>query len=213
MRTIERNPPPVCLADQPPNQDWRTFMHSKCHAELHRSLRQEQRDLCCYCELGVAEDDGHIEHMAPQKHPGRRSARTYDYSNLAVSCNGGAVEHCGRYKDDRNKNPKYTWDATRFSLPHDPATSALLQYDIQGGVSATDVDVAKANYLIDYLNLDCSRLAERRKSHAILLVDTLGEQPGPDVVAWLCQAFLQPDATGRLKQFHSLSKAILEPWR
>lgn len=208
MRTIERHPPPVCLADQPANQDWSTFMHSKCHAELHRGLRREQHDLCCYCELAIVENDGHIEHMEPRC---RRSARTYDYSNLAVSCNGGAVEHCGCYKDDRKKNLNHTWDAAKFSLPHDPATSALLRYDIQGGVAATGVDIAKANYLIGYLNLDCSRLAERRKSHAILLVDTLGEQPDPDVVAWLCQDFLQPDATGRLKQFHSLSKAILEP--
>jgi uncharacterized protein (TIGR02646 family) len=183
-------------------------MHSQCHAELHRSLRQEQHDLCCYCELAIAEDDGHIEHMEPRC---RRSARTYDYSNLAVSCNGGPVEHCGRYKDDRRRNPEHAWDAKRFTPPHDAATASLFGYLPDGSIVATAVDGSRANYLISYLGLNCPRLTERRKQHARDLIDTLSAQPDSDILNWLCQEYLQPDATGRLKQFHSLSKAILEP--
>ncbi len=208
MRTINRNLPPVCLAAQPANQDWFTFMGSQCHADLNNSLRGEQQGLCCYCELEVADADGHIEHMEPRC---KNSARTYDYTNLAVSCNGGAVEHCGRYKDNRHKNPKHVWDGVRFKPPHQATTAALFKFLQDGSINATAVDVTKATYLIGYLGLDCPRLTERRKQHARDLIDTLGEQPDPNILAWLCQDYLQPDANGRLKQFHSLSKAILEP--
>lgn len=208
MRTINRNSPPECLADQPANQDWRTFIGSQCHADLNSGLREEQQGLCCYCELEVADGEGHIEHMEPRS---KNAARTYDYANLAFSCNGGAVEHCGRYKDDHHKNPKYAWDATRFSPPHEAATVTLFRYLPDGSITPTTADWGKATYLIGYLGLDCPRLTERRKQHARDLIDTLGEQVDSDILAWLCQDYMQPGIGGCLKQFHSLSKAILEP--
>ncbi len=208
MRTITRNAPPPCLAGQPANQDWYAFMQTPCHGEVGSSLRQEQHGLCCYCELEVADNDGHVEHMEPRS---RNPARTYDYDNLAMSCNGGAVEHCGHYKDNSGKNPGHSWNAARFSAPHDAATTAMVQYLLDGSVAASGPDLARAAYLIGYLGLDCPRLTQRRQQHAHVLIDTLGEQPDPAVVAWLRGDYLHPDANGRLKQFHSLSKAILEP--
>ncbi len=208
MRTINRNMPPACLASQPVSRDWYGFMGSPCHAELDISIRREQHGLCCYCELEVADGDGHIEHMEPRS---RNPARIYDYSNLAVSCNGGTVEHCGHYKDNSNKNPNHAWDGARFTSPHEAVTAALLKYLADGSIVATTVDSTKAHYLIGYLGLDSPRLTERRKGHARILIDTLGLQPDPSVLAWLRQGHLQQNANGRLKQFHSLSKAILEP--
>lgn len=208
MRTIQRNVAPTCLGQQPHQQDWRVFMDTPCHTALHDSLRAEQQGLCCYCESEVADHEGHIEHMEPRC---RNQARTYDYANLAMSCNGGKAEHCGCYKDDRKKNPRHAWDAARFSPPHDPFTASLFQYLPHGGIVATTVDPAKATYLIGYLGLDCARLNERRKQHARDLIDTLGSQPDTDIVNWLRQDYLQADTNGRLKPFHSLSKAILEP--
>lgn len=208
MRTIQRQPAPTCLNGQPANQGWAAFMGSPCHDTLNTQLRREQQGLCCYCESTVAESEGHIEHMEPRS---RNAARTYDYTNLAISCDGGTVEHCGRYKDDRHKNPKHVWDAALFSAPHDPITTNLLGYLSNGAIAVTQVDAAKAGYLIGYLGLDCARLNDRRREHARNLIDTLGAQPDPAVVAWLRQDYLQPDADGRLKPFHSLSKAILEP--
>ena len=208
MKTINRTMPPNCLARQPADQDWYVFMGSQCHSNLDEKLREEQQGLCCYCELEVAKNDSHIEHMEPRS---RNPARTYDYSNLAISCNGGAIEHCGHYKDDSHKNRNYSWDATRFIPPHDQTTSGLFYYLQDGSIFSTAEDITKAIYLIGYLGLDCPRLTERRKMHAQALIDTLGEQPDPDVLAWLCQDFLQPDASGHMKQFYSLSKAILTP--
>lgn len=208
MRTIHCNVALTCLGQQPNQQDWGDFMRTPCHTALNDALRREQQGLCCYCESEVADTEGHIEHMEPRS---RNPTRTYDYTNLAISCDGGTVEHCGPYKDDRKKNPHHAWDAARFSPPHNPATALLFQYLPNGGIAPTAFEATKATYLIGYLGLDCARLIERRKQHARDLIDTLGDQPDPAVVDWLRQDYLQADAGGRLKPFHSLSKALLQP--
>jgi uncharacterized protein (TIGR02646 family) len=205
MKTITRSAEPACLAGQPQGQDWYTFMGTQCHGDLHQNLRQEQKGLCCYCELEVENGDGHIEHMEPRS---RNAARTYDYSNLAISCNGGHTEHCGHYKDNKSG---HSWDAVRFLPPHDPATVELFEYLLDGSVQEAAKDPERASYLISYLGLDCSRLTDRRRAHARNLIDTLGDQPDQDLVDWLRGEYLQTDANERLKQFYSLSKQILEP--
>ena len=180
-------------------------MLTPCHGDLHQSLRQEQQGLCCYCELEVEDLDGHIEHMEPRSH---NRARTYDYSNLAISCNGGHTEHCGHYKDNKSG---HSWDAGRFLPPHHPITSELFEYLFDGSVQETGRDTGKASYLINYLGLDCARLTDRRRAHARNLIDTLGDQPDQELVDWLRGEYLQTDANDRLKQFYSLTKQILEP--
>lgn len=211
MRTITRNPnPPVCLARQPSGQDWHTFMGTPCHQHVGESLRTEQHHVCCYCEVEIAENNCHIEHMVPRS---VRQGHDYDYANLAASCDGGAVEHCGRFKDDRHQNPGHRYDPVLFCTPHDPGTVRLLQYLPNGSVvSATGLsqqDAQKAGYLIGYLGLHCARLTSRRRTHARQLIDTLGSTPDPDVVAWAIVYYLRPDAQGKLRQFPSLSKKIL----
>lgn len=208
MKTIQRNVAPACLADQPRSQDWYDFMRTPCHVAVDSSLRQEQQGLCCYCELPIELGDSHIEHMEPRSENG---GRTYDYANLAISCNGGRLEHCGRYKDDRKRNPNYRWDRAKFSCPHDPATASLFAYLPDGSIAATTSDAAKAEYLIGYLGLHSPRLNERRREHAREIIDTLGDDPDAEVIDWLRGEYLQVDANGCLKQFYSLSKAILEP--
>lgn len=183
-------------------------MGTPCHVTVDADLRREQQGLCCYCESEVADNEGHIEHMEPR---GRDQSRIYDYTNMAISCDGGTVEHCGRYKDDSKKNPRHSWDAALFSAPHNPVTASLFSYLLTGRIVPATADSATANYLIGYLGLDCPRLNERRKQHARDLIDTLGDQPDPGLVDWLRQDYLQTDQNGRLKQYHSLSKAILEP--
>ncbi len=208
MRTIQRNAPPDCLARQPINRPWSEFMGSECHTALDATLRMEQQGLCCYCEHQITDSDGHIEHFEPRQ---KNEARTYDYTNLALSCNGGNAKHCGHYKDNRQRNPGYEWDAARFSSPHNPETALLFSYLLDGSINPTLVDKEKSLFLIGYLGLDCSRLIDRRHQHARDLIDILGEKPDPVIVSWLRKEYLQSDANGHLKQFYSLSKAILEP--
>lgn len=205
MRTITRSTQPACLARQPGGQDWHTFTATACHGEVHENLHREQQGLCCYCEMEVQAEDGHIEHMEPRN---RNPARVYDYSNLAISCNGGLAEHCGHYKDNRSG---HAWDAARFLPPHDPQTAELFLYLPDGSVQATARDPGKASYLISYLGLDCSRLSDCRRVHARNLIDILGSQPDQQLVDCLRGIYLRSDANNRLKQFYSLSRQILEP--
>ena len=211
MRTIARNPnPPACLAQQPANQDWGTFMQTECHRLVGESLREEQHHVCCYCESAITPADSHIEHMVPRS---ANLGQDYDYQNLVASCDGGTVEHCGRFKDDRHQNPGFTYDPALFCIPHDPATCRLFRYLTTGAVVATPdigaADQRKAGYMIGYLGLGCPRLTGRRRAHARQLMNTLGSNPDPAVMAWAVAYYLQPDPDGRLQSFQSLSRTIL----
>ena len=210
MKTISKTVQPTCLAQQPAGQDWYAFMLTPCHRLVGDSLRQEQQFLCCYCETEIVEDDSHIEHLVPRSF---QNSRTYDYSNLAASCNGGAVDHCGHYKDNRHRNTTCRYDESRFCYPHDPNTCRLFSYLPNGdvipaqGLSHQEQD--KAQYMIGYLGLTCSRLSGRRHSHAKRLIQTLGANPAAELVQWAIGYYLNANADGKLKAFISLSRALL----
>jgi uncharacterized protein (TIGR02646 family) len=206
MKTIQQNTEPECLFKQPKNQSWGDFARTPCHAETRSSLAEEQYGLCCYCESQVSDGDGHIEHMEPK---GRNPKRTYDYTNLVLSCNGSDKKHCGHFKDGSKSD--FAWDSKKFCTPHDPETCTLFSYDNLGNVNPTDSQPEKARYMIGYLNLNCPSLAQRRHSHAISLIETLGEQPDPRITSWLRERYLRPDTKGCLQPYYSLSKAILNP--
>ena len=209
MRTIERGSAPQCLTQQPADQDWRQFMGTECHATVHDCLCLEQHGICCYCELETYADDRHIEHMEPRS---KKRSRIYDYANLALSCNGGAEnQHCGHYKDKGPSKAGYKWDNSRFLPPHDPLTVKLFQYLFDGSIVPTEEDADRGTYLIDYLGLNCPRLTDRRGAHARALIDTIGEARDPELMEWLVEEYLHVGDDGRLKQFHSLSRRILEP--
>ncbi len=210
MKTIIKSTTPPCLASQPAAQEWYDFMQTNCHRLVGDSLRQEQQFLCCYCETEIGITDSHIEHLVPRS---IQNNRTYDYLNLATSCNGGAVDHCGRFKDDHNRNPRYRYDSSKFCPPHDANTCRLFSYLPNGdvipaqGLSQQDRD--KAEYMIGYLGLTCSRLSGRRHSHAKSLIQTLGSNPATELVQWAIGYYLNPTTDGKLKAFISLSRALL----
>ena len=213
MKTIARNPnPPGCLSHQPAHQDWQLFIRTQCYSAVSESLHREQQYLCSYCELQIADGNSHVEHMEPRSlNPGR----TYEYDNLTASCNGGSAEHCGHFKDNRGRNPNCGYDTTKFCSPHNPATSRLFLYLANGEVGVVpgllQIDTEKANYMIGNLGLNCPRLKGRRRAHARDLINTLGPDPRDDLWQWMEQYYLQPDGDNLLKQFYSLSKAILKP--
>ena len=182
-------------------------MGTPCHTSVNADLRREQLGLCCYCEMELGDNDGHIEHMEPRSVD---RTRTYDSTNLAISCNGGTTEHCGHYKDNRNRNPKYTWDKACFAPPHDPETVKLIQYLLDGSAVPTKVHPERGAYLIGYLGLNCARLTYRRQAHARMLINNLGAHRENEVMKWLQHEHLHEDGNQRLKNFYTLSKKILE---
>jgi hypothetical protein len=68
---------------------------------------------------------------------------------------------------------------------------------------------AKAEYMIGYLGLNCSRLCGRRHGHAQAIIRTLGANPDIALIRWLTNYWLTPDAAGKLKSFISLSGTVL----
>jgi uncharacterized protein (TIGR02646 family) len=198
MRTIHQtSPPPACLARQPAEAEWGTFGRSPCYVEVADHLRAEQHHLCCYCELQITPEDSHVEHLVPRRlAPGG----TYEYANLAASCNGGQGQdrHCGHRKGGE-------YDATVFVSPHSAAAGALFSYGLDGLVRPADPHAPAA--------ATAPRLHGRRVRHARLLIETLGQTPDPALLSWARDYYLRPDANcdlnGRLRQFPSLSRALL----
>ena len=65
---------------------WQEYQSGKKQLRQH-ILNHEQHALCLYCERAISADTGvsHIEHVQPkQQYP----QLTFDYANLAVSCEG-----------------------------------------------------------------------------------------------------------------------------
>ncbi|MBI5562443.1 MAG: TIGR02646 family protein [Deltaproteobacteria bacterium] len=207
MRTIIKDQHPLCLDHQPACQDWDDFNRnqSACYRQVGEVLRKEQAYLCCCCDSKIDKDKSLIEHLVPRSIKPRL---IYDYSNLAVSCNGGADanRHCGHYRGNG-------YDAARFSSPHDPATARLFRYLSDGSVIPVNgLDgngQAKANYMIELLNLNCPLLKGRRHSHAQGLIGTLGEAPDDEILQWAGDCYLRPDANGALHEFFSVSREVL----
>jgi uncharacterized protein (TIGR02646 family) len=208
MRTIVRaSNTPSCLSQQPSSLNWAQFMRIGCHKDVDLSLRCEQLGLCCYCELEVESANSHIEHMEPRA---VNSARCYDYTNLAISCNGGSIEHCGHFKDNRDKNPGVPWNSILFVTPHDPDTQRLLQYLPNGVVVAVQGPrKAVAEYLIAYLNLNCPRLQDRRRAHAREILNIISSESPDELRSWANEYYLEVGSRGLLRQFQSLSRLVL----
>lgn len=59
----------------------------KALCEYFKMAERRQENRCCYCESAVHLTSGHIEHLAPRS---TDSHKTYDYNNLALSCNGSS---------------------------------------------------------------------------------------------------------------------------
>ena len=203
MRTItQTTTPPACLAAQPAGQSWKKFMQTPCHTLVADSLRNEQCHLCCYCEMEINETNSHIEHLVPRS---QNAAKTYDYGNLAASCNGGtgSSRHCGHRKDN-------DYDQKLFVSPHSSTANSLFTYGLDGSIGPANTKSPEtANYMCALLALNCPALKGRRREHARRLIKTLGKTPTPKLIAWAHTYYLQPDASGKLQQFHSLSRTLL----
>lgn len=61
--------------------------------DIHAALEQDQERLCVYCEVEISVENRHLEHLKPKS---RYPSLTFDYRNLALSCN--SRDHCGHKK-------------------------------------------------------------------------------------------------------------------
>jgi uncharacterized protein (TIGR02646 family) len=115
-------------------------------------LENEQNGLCCYCESKVTLNDSHVEHIKPKSLD--YDNLTFEYSNLAVSCNGkchtdgNTPVTCGHKKDD-------DFHHTNFLNPTIvPNIRDYFVYTDKGFIGASSIDAEKSKYTLELLQLN-----------------------------------------------------------
>ena len=127
----------------------------------------EQNRLCIYCEskIDITHNSSHFEHIKPKSLDVNNL--TFDYDNLAISCNGNAYNDVGdktRYNCGHPKDNSY--DESKFLDPtKDKNIREYFKYDYDDfKITPTEKDSIKAQYMIDILSLNNPRLIVARKT-------------------------------------------------
>lgn len=189
MRYIEKKQEPPffieCKKGLPENSTWESFSEnqelSQCKKKLKQELLQEQAGLCIYCERSIQESNSHLEHIYPKDGVSGYPERTFNYSNLVVSCNGDqcSIDEKERYEpDDVHSCGHKKANRLDTSLFLDPTTYSDIQtffaYDKTAcSPISSGKDCAKANYTIDLLHLNNPRLNNERENARIALQKAL----------------------------------------
>jgi len=132
-------------------------------------LKYEQNFLCIYCEgkISATNDSSHLEHIKPKYLD--VTNLTFDYSNIAVSCNGNCDNsstdktnyNCGHRKD-KDDTP---YDDEKFLNPvKKEDIRDYFEYDFDDYlITSSRKDTQKAQYMIDTLHLNDGGLPNARK--------------------------------------------------
>jgi len=148
---------------------WKEY-HNCCKRQK-RALRKfilnyEQNYLCCYCEDKIDINNSHIEHVKPKSLD--IVNLTFDYCNLAVSCNGSCRNNegdntrynCGHRKD--NEDTQY--DESKFLSPLKVKDiREYFEYDNDAKIIPSDKNISKAQYMRDTLHLNDGGLPRARE--------------------------------------------------
>lgn len=208
MRKYEKNAAPEELSGWNwKKHSWEEFMRDRnAYNPVIESLKSEQFQICCYCEKKLKDQNCHIEHFQPRNGNNSNRSLTFNYVNLACSCNGGhgGERHCGHFKGSN-------FDPVKFLNPSSQTySSKYFIFTIDGRIaSASDLNVQekeKADYMIDLLNLNSPDLVSRRRTHTVELMNCMEIM---EDISWLIQDYSEADSEGALKNFYSLSCQIL----
>ncbi|MDI9349845.1 MAG: TIGR02646 family protein [Candidatus Symbiobacter sp.] len=199
MRLIQRGPTPNCLNNVNPRENWHNFTNSQCYDLLCAALFAEQQGICVYCEQKIHLDNKncHIEHLQPRS---RDQSRSFDYLNLALSCNHAT--HCGHYKDNQ-------WHKNFFIPPYDPEINGLFRYNLDGKMISSGKDDEKANFMIECLGLNDEKLQKKRYKIIKVMLDYLKIKMDSEIIAFLQKNFIEPDNDNLLPNFPSLARSVL----
>ena len=180
--------------------------------DLKHQMYEEQGGICCYCGLRIFEDsEGRkqsVEHVVPKS---AHRELVGEYKNLLLTCsitdddanlmgvatNNPTLRHCDDSKEDKPLH--YT--------PLMPECETLFQYDVVGGVQATD---AKAQTDIETLRLDCDLLKERRKAALSILFDEDGNFISAEELKQISSKIMSRDEDNRLPEFCFVIKSVVD---
>ena len=165
MRYINKTQAPAFFKDDTKDlnnwHDYGKVKGTKRRLKQH-IIEQEQNALCVYCEGKVGLDDSHIEHLKPK---GKYPQLTFDYQNLAVSCNGTLhnqdddtqQKSCGHKKDNEYDEALFL-DPSQLTDIRD-----YFVYDIEDSlICPADKSPEQAQYAIKILQLNSDGLPQAR---------------------------------------------------
>jgi uncharacterized protein (TIGR02646 family) len=176
-KVLKLEEPPALRAyrEANPNATWENFKNEcqEGHKAVQATLRQNQRNLCAYCEnsmptfCGLGHPDFRVEHFHPKKRPPEPPPNWgLDWRNLLGVCTGGNIKDVG--ETQRFTSPDHSCDVPKADqvlddiilnpLWHVPAFPMIFKFDEQGGM---DVDMEqcpedlqrRARKTIEHLNL------------------------------------------------------------
>ncbi len=146
---------------------WANYYADKKRNLKKHILKEEQSYLCIYCESKISNNSSHLEHIKPKCLD--ISNLTFNYHNIAVSCNGtchnsdtdNTKYHCGHRKDSVDT----VFDEAKFLNPVEVLNiREYFQYDFDDYlINPSNKDNTKAQYMIDTLRLNDGGLPKARK--------------------------------------------------
>lgn len=148
--------------------NWNTFGGKSM---VTASLESLQKGLCAYCQIRLDSGIGsHIEHIVPK---GVYPTKTFRWKNLVLSCThshqlklvqGSGGVSCG-HSHGKREWLKYN---KKFIIPTSKNCERYFEYrasdgEVRASEGLTPGQTVRANYTIETLNLNCSRLRRERK--------------------------------------------------
>lgn len=180
-------------------------LRGEVKTDLHHSLLREQGYICCYCGMGIAVDNSHLEHLKPQSY---YQSLALEYRNLLASCQRESKKdepvHCGKKKDD-------WYDEQLMVSPLEANCADFFRYQGYGEILPTDEADKKdaAAKTIDKLGLDIDKLkAMRRKAIDGILMNI--EELTDEDIQKMVQGCEKPDANGQYTPFCGAITYILK---
>ncbi len=148
---------------------WEAFKRKKkkLRNKIQQALYDNQHGLCSFCECSLKEDKKEIEHFVPKSRTTSTEDWTLNFSNLSMSCRGGAGDddHCGHLKGDMNPHGLIL---SPYELPED-SIFAFKKVDNHLRIvpdkkkcKEHNIPTALAQSTIDNLGLNSNTLAQSR---------------------------------------------------
>lgn len=185
--------------DANPDEDWDNFRDIEGgYEQVKIQLRQDQRELCAYCEIRMATFAGHglddfrVEHFHPKKPHLPPPNHALNWLNLLAVCCGGNVRGIGdtslfttpNHSCDVPKSNKNLTNKILNPLTDIPAFPPLFEYTEQGDMTVSEncpqALAEKAANTINELLLDPTptkaAVSPRLKRLRRTVIDSLREQ-------------------------------------
>jgi uncharacterized protein (TIGR02646 family) len=206
MKACLKSTPPELLKqyqEENPDATWEHFKN-ECqdgYKTVQDTLRNDQGNLCCYCEIetkqgfGNGKDDFRVEHFHPKSDKFSKHNWALDWQNMLGCCHGGSERYVAHF-DERYISEKVqrhsdvlksesVWDDEILNPLEIPAFPILFRTNRQdGSLSVLDencldagISIEKANNCLHSkrLNLNSEKLKGLRKKALDAVVLQIGE--------------------------------------